>query len=229
MPGAVVTLIFALIAHRQRAVSLSGAIAGATVSFILYVAAGPGAFVTLGMVFLVTVATTCLGRKRKRALGIAETKYGRNAWQVLANLAVGTALSLAFLYTSRAGMLLAAVAAFGEAAADTASSEIGKAASDRVYLITNFRRVAVGADGAISWIGTAGGMVAAIMVVLVAAACHLVPLHWIAAAAGAAILGNFVDSLLGATLQSYGWLNNSLVNLIGTSMAAAIALALLQN
>ena len=47
----VVTVIFTVLGRRVRGVSFSGAIAGATICFLLYAGAGPGAFVALVSVF----------------------------------------------------------------------------------------------------------------------------------------------------------------------------------
>jgi uncharacterized membrane protein len=41
-----------------------------------------------------------------------------------------------------------------------------------------------------------------------------------------AVFGLFFDSLLGATLERRGWLNNDAVNFLSTASAAAFALAL---
>jgi uncharacterized membrane protein len=51
------------------------------------------------------------------------------------------------------------------------------------------------------------------------------PMFWISAAGG--VFGLFFDSLLGATLEEAGWLNNDLVNFLSTGSAAAFALGLL--
>ncbi len=225
LTAALVTLFFALLAYRWRTVDLSGAIAGAVLSFLLYATSGLGAFLTLAVVFLITAGSTRYGRTQKRLRGIAEKSRGRNAWQVLANLVAATAFSVFALYARRPEWLLAAVAALTEAAADTASSEIGKAEGDPVYRIISFRRVTVGADGGVSWLGTLAGITAAFMVAAVASWCQLISPHEIAIVAGAAVLGSIFDSLLGATLQQRGWLNNSAVNLASTVFAAALALA----
>jgi uncharacterized membrane protein len=51
------------------------------------------------------------------------------------------------------------------------------------------------------------------------------PMFWISCAGG--VFGLFFDSLLGATLEKLGWINNDLVNFLSTASAAAFALALL--
>ncbi|MFB3917751.1 MAG: TIGR00297 family protein [Terriglobales bacterium] len=222
-----VTVLFAAFAHRVRAVDTSGAFAGAVVSFLLYVSCGPAGFACLVTVFLLAWGSTRFGYARKQRLGMAERKFGRNAWQVLANLVVAAALAVASLYFDRTLLLLGVVAALAEAAADTVSSELGKALTTRVYLITTFERVPVGTDGAISVIGTMAGVAAAILVGVVATVTALIPQHWIAATAGAAILGNCIDSVLGAVLQQRGWVSNNTVNLLSTSAAAGLVLLFL--
>jgi uncharacterized protein (TIGR00297 family) len=134
---------------------------------------------------------------------------------------------VASLFVDRNLLLLGVVAALAEAAADTVSSELCKALTSRVYLITTFDGVPVGTDGGISVIGTLAGVAAALLVGVVATVTSLIPQHWIAATAGAAILGNCIDSVLGAVLQRRGWLSNNTVNLLSTSAAAGLVLLFL--
>ncbi|MFB3813894.1 MAG: TIGR00297 family protein [Terriglobales bacterium] len=228
LAAAIITAAFALLACRMQSVAFSGAIAGSVVSFLLFVCAGPGGFAVLAAVFALTAASTRLRYEHKRQLGFAEGRRGRNARQVLANLAVGTILAVFSLYAWREPLLLAALASLAEAAADTVSSEVGKALAPRAYMITTFERAPIGTDGAISLIGTLAGAAAAVLVALVGAWSRLAPSpQWIAAAAGAGILGSFVDSFLGATLQQRGWVSNSAVNLVSTAAAAGLALLFL--
>ena len=44
---------------------------------------------------------------------------------------------------------------------------------------------------------------------------------------GAGVFGLFFDSLLGATLERRGWINNDAVNFLSTASAAGFALGLL--
>src|SRR3979490_160495 len=83
--AAAVTLGFAVVARTLRGVNRSGAVAGGFACFLLFAGAGPAAFGALAALFLMTWVATRLGYRRKLALGLAERREGRNAWQVLAN------------------------------------------------------------------------------------------------------------------------------------------------
>ena len=119
------------------------------------------------------------------------------------------------------------VAALAEATADTLASELGEVLGGPPFLVTTLRRVAPGTDGAVSLAGHgggngrsrpggAGGGVYA----------------WIRARRRSllqdlgAVGGLFVDSLLGATAERRGWLNNDAVNFLSTFAALAGCLAI---
>src|SRR5271169_1812888 len=198
----IVTLAFTALARWVRGVSISGAIAGAGVCFLLYLGGGPGLFAALVSVFALTWLSTRLGYQRKKQLGTAEKLDGRTALQVLANLAV--AASCAGLATVHAGntvLLLAASAALSEAAADTVSSEVGQARSEKARLITTGEEVPAGTNGGVSWPGTLAGIAAATVVSLVCVLVGLVPVRWLAISIVAAVAGMIADSFLGAVLE----------------------------
>lgn len=221
------TAAFAISARALRAVTLSGAVAGGVLAFLLFLAGGPGAFAVLVAVFLMTWISTRLGHRRKRQLGTAEGQSGRSASQVVANIGVAAAAALVGLFTGHASAwLVAASAALAEAAADTTSSEVGQAVSDSAYLIIDFRQVPVGTDGGISVLGSLAGVTGALTVATVALATGIIAAHWWLPVAAAGVLGMFVDSFLGATLERRRWLNNDAVNLLSTIAAALFALFL---
>jgi len=221
------TAAFAASARLLRAVTSSGAIAGGVLAFLLYLGGGPGAFAALIAVFLLTWVTTRLGQRRKRQLGTAEAGSGRSASQVIANVGFAAAAALVGLATRQsAAWLVASAAALAEAAADTASSEVGQAISDSAYLITDFRPVPVGMNGGISVPGTLAGIAAAVAVAMVCGATRMIAWHWLLPVAAAGVRGMFVDSFLGATLEHRRLLNNDAVNLLSTVVSALFTLFL---
>jgi uncharacterized protein (TIGR00297 family) len=221
--AAAVTLGFAGLARALRGVNLSGALAGGVACFLLFAAAGPAAFATLTALFAMTWVSTRLGYRSKLALGLAERREGRNAWQVLANLAVAAAGAVVFGATGNRAWLMATLGALAEAATDTVASEIGQYSRANSRMITTWERVPAGTDGGITLPGSIAGLAAGVAIVVVAAAGGMLPRGqiWIPVIAGFA--GMLFDSLLGATLQRRGWISNQAVNFFSTLFVAALA------
>jgi uncharacterized protein (TIGR00297 family) len=226
LTGAVVTVVFTAVAWRLKGATVSGAVAGAVVSFAMYVSAGPGAFVALVSVFVIAIATTRAGYARKQERGTAESREGRSASQILANLGVAALATVLFGVSRHSMFLVAAAGALAEAAADTASSEVGEATSEQARLITTFEIVPAGTNGGVTLSGTLAGAMASVSV---AGCCVLVKLILPSAfsfVSFAGFFGMLLDSVLGAVLERREVLNNDTVNLLGTFSAALIALFL---
>jgi uncharacterized protein (TIGR00297 family) len=184
-------------------------------------------------------AATRAGRRKKERLGTAEARRGRKASQVAANLGMA-ALVLSgpaqawivnwqWLPVSahlRGALFSLGLAALAEAAADTVSSEIGQVLGRRPRMITTLRAVEPGRNGAVSAAGTIAGFFAT--GVTAGAGTWALRggwgLFWISCAG--AVFGLFFDSLLGATFEEQGWLNNDAVNFLSTASAAGFALVL---
>ncbi len=157
-------------------------------------------------------------------MGLAENHKGRGARQVFANVGAAAGFALAGIFVPV--LQIASAAALAEAAADTASSECGEALARRAYLITNLRRVDVGTDGGISLPGTLAGALAAFLIAALAAATGWVPHRYVSVIAAAGFLGTIFDSLLGATLERRGVIDNNGVNFTSTIAAGIVALLL---
>jgi uncharacterized protein (TIGR00297 family) len=221
-----VTVGFALLARALRGVDRSGMIAGGVACFWLFAGAGPSAFAVLAALFVLTWISTRFGYRRKQDLGLAERGDGRNAWQVLANLAVPALGSAAFGATGNRAWLFATAAALAEAATDTVASEIGQTGSQTAVLITNWKPVPAGTDGGITFSGTIAGTVAGLIIAGVAVGGGMIPWSdiWIPVITG--FVGMLVDSALGATVQRRGWMSNEAVNFFSTVVAAGLGYAM---
>src|SRR5205814_10057714 len=137
--------------------------------------------------------------------GTAQSGGGRDALQGLANLgaAAGCALAFAWVWPDRR-LWIAMAAALAEAAADTMSSEIGQAFGGTPRLVTNWRKVATGTDGAITLAGTLAGDAGAVIVGLVGVMMGLFAWRAMTICAGAGIAGMDADSLHGSTVDRLG-------------------------
>jgi uncharacterized protein (TIGR00297 family) len=221
-----VTAVFALWARWLKAVTPGGALAGFAVALAVFLGAGPGGFVVLFGVFLITAIATRWRRALKEQHGKMTQRNGRDARQVLANIFAAAAVCVGCIAYPEATIYLlpGAVAALAEAAADTVSSETGEGLRGRTHMLIGFRRVEPGPDGGISLGGTFWGAVAAIVVALLAWITGMVSWPWALLCAGCGFVGMLFDSVLGATLEARGLLRNDGVNFLSTVFAADLAL-----
>ena len=221
-----VAIGFATVARVMGAVSDGGALVGAMIAFLIMVAAGLGGFLPLVAVFVLTLLATRWRRDRKRNLGVAERGSGRTASQVVANLGAATLCAVAaIVFPRHSGILMVgAMAALAEAAADTVSSEAGQAAAKQARLILNFQLAPIGTNGAVSLEGTFAGCIAACIVAWVSTFFGVVPWQRAPVIAVSGIAGMLFDSVLGATLENRGKLGNDSVNFVSTVFAADLAL-----
>jgi uncharacterized protein (TIGR00297 family) len=218
--------VVAYLGFRAKTVSVSGMIGGWVVGVIIFVCGGGAAWTLLFLTFVAATASSRVGLVRKTRLGIAEEKGGRRgAGNAFANCGVA-AIAALLAMTSRypAESLLAMTAALVAGASDTVASEVGKAWGRRTFLITSLRRVPPGTTGAMSLEGTIAGIVSAALLTWIAHALGLIAAAAIVAVVIAATAGALVESVLGATLERPGILNNDMLNFINTAVAAIAVL-----
>ena len=226
-PAALVNGLVAMAGWRSRTVSGPGALVGAAIGVVIYACTGVWGWVLLFVTFLIASLSSRIGLRRKSVLGIAEERGGRRGpGNALANCGVAAAAAVvAALSPHRDAALLVFATALTAGGSDTVASEIGKAWGRRTFLITGFRSVQPGTSGAISLEGTAAGLLAASALAALAVASDLIPAQLLAAVVIGATIGSLVESVLGATLEPRGILNNDLLNFINTAVGSGAAVA----
>jgi uncharacterized protein (TIGR00297 family) len=223
--GLGVNAVVALLAHRAGSIDVAGALSAVLIGTLITASLGLAGFALMAAFFVIGSATTRLGHRVKAARGIAQEKGGargwRNAW---AN--GGVPMLLALLAGCSAGetralFVLAYAASVATAAADTCSSEVGKAYGRRTLLITTLRPVPPGTEGAISLEGTLAGLAGGAVVAFLGAGVGLYGAVPAALVALAALFGSLAESVIGTQAERRGWLNNDQLNALNTAIGGA--------
>ena len=224
--GLAINTAIAALAYVARSIDLPGAISAVVIGTAITAGLGLPGLAVMVAFFVVGSAVTRLGYRIKAQRGIAQEKGGargwRNAW---ANGGIPAALALLAGFSApddRALFALAYAASVATAAADTCSSEVGKAYGRRTFLITTLRPVPPGTEGAVSAEGTAAGFVAALVIAAVGAAGGLYGGGMAVLVAIAGLLGSLGESVLGTVAERRGWLDNDLLNAVNTALGAGL-------
>jgi uncharacterized protein (TIGR00297 family) len=230
LQGLLVNGLFAAVAFRARSIDFPGACSAVVIGTVITAGLSLPGLAVMVAFFVVGSAVTRVGYRIKAQRGIAQEKGGargwRNAW---ANGGVPAFLALMAGITSGAEhplLVLAYAASVATAAADTCSSEIGKAYGRRTFLITTFRPVPPGTEGAVSLEGTLGGLLGGMVVAAVGAAVGLYPVPLLLLVGLAGLLGSLAESLIGTVAERRGWMGNDLLNALNTAIGGALAMAL---
>ncbi|MFH0954994.1 MAG: DUF92 domain-containing protein [Candidatus Micrarchaeota archaeon] len=206
-------VLFSYASYKKRWLDNEGILIGWILGLSIFLLGDSPAFVTLLVFFAVGEAATHFVKSHKK------WHPQRSTVNILGN---ALAAIVALLLQSPLGFF----AAISASLADTMSSEIGCTSSEKPVLITTFKPVETGVDGAVS----KKGLLAAVLGSLVIAACALVfGQSWghILIIIFAGIFGSLLDSLLGATVQKRGWMDNNEVNFFSSAMSALIAVMVL--
>jgi uncharacterized protein (TIGR00297 family) len=206
----------------------AGALTGGVLAGFIYLGAGFTGTAMMTTFFLLGTLATGHKLPIKEGLKAAEKAKGRrNAVQVLSNAGIPALFGLlAWVYPENASLFqLLLAAGFSSATADTLSSELGTVYGKKFYNIISLRPDKRGLDGVVSLEGTLLGALGSMVIALVFSIGYGFhhSFFWIIIAG---VVGNWVDSLLGATVQRRRFLNNNTVNLLNT-VAAALAAWLL--
>jgi uncharacterized protein (TIGR00297 family) len=210
-----------LLSVALRKIDLSGGLVGSLIAIFL-----GGGFSALLLLLIFFVAGSLASRWKlnwKESQGLAEKNRGRRSVvHAVSNGGVAAICGLcAWVFPGDAGVWLTMLAAsLAAATGDTLSSELGNVYGRRYFNILNGKPESRGLDGVISLEGSLIGAAGSLLLAGAFAVKGGVQMGIVVVIAG--ILGNIVDSLLGATLQRWGWLSNHAVNFANTLAGAAI-------
>ncbi|CAL5393827.1 unnamed protein product [Camellia sinensis] len=213
--------------------SLPGIGASFLLGTLTWRAFGPSGFLLVASYFVIGTAATKLKMAQKEAQGVAEKKKGRRGPEsVIGSSAAGCVC--AFLSIFAVGGIafsriweLGFVASFCTKLSDTVSSEVGKAYGKTTYLVTTFKTVPRGTEGAVSAEGTLAGLLASILLSSVGCLMGEIYVPEAMICVVASQIANLGESLIGAALQEkegFQWLNNDVVNVINISMGSVLAI-----
>ena len=205
--------VLALHGIRKKSLSLSGAVAAFAVGTVSMV---PGAYYGLMLIafYLLGSRVTRVGAEHKCRID-GEYRLGgggeRDVWQVICNGGIGTVLALMLLLLDlnayqRQLLTVAYASVYGSNCGDTFASELGVLSTGDPFLITSFRRVPCGTNGAVSTLRTLaailGGSLLGISTCLINNNNNVGVLENVLVCTMSALVGTTVDSILGSLFQA---------------------------
>lgn len=222
----IMSVFFAILFYKFNILDQNGSFFAGLMGLILWhIQDLTWVLIMIGFVFVSTIATKYRYAAKKK-LWVAEERSGtRRSKNVMANGIIPLMVAiLGRLYNiDTFAYFIGAVSA---ATGDTLSSELGVLSKKDPYLITSFKRVDKGTDGAISILGEAASIFGGILIGMLAIMMGFYqdnPLLLLTITVFAAIGGSTVDSVIGATLERKGFVTNEIVNFICTVSGAYIA------
>ena len=223
-----VNVVVAYGGYLARTVTRAGAAGGCVIGIAIAASIGWSGWILLFTTFLAAALSSRLGLRRKTLLGIAEERGGRRGvGNAIANTGFAAVAALMSVLTyAHEHALLACATALAAGGSDTIASEIGKAWGQRTYLVSTLKIVPPGTPGAMSAEGTAAGVAGACVLAGIAIALAIVPPSALLPIVIGATVGSLCESLLGATLEGPGIVNNDVLNFLNTAIAAATAILL---
>ncbi|KAG8386462.1 hypothetical protein BUALT_Bualt03G0151200 [Buddleja alternifolia] len=217
--------------------SLSGIVAAFLLGTLTWRAFGSSGFLLVATYFVIGTAVTKVKMAQKEAQGVAEKRKGRRGpGSVIGSSAAGCVCAYLSIYGIGGVAFtrlwqLGFVASFCTKLSDTVSSEIGKAYGKTTYLITTFKIVPRGTEGAVSVEGTFAGVLASILLASVGCFLGQISVPEVIICVIASQIANVGESIIGAALQEkegFRWLNNDAVNVVNISMGSILAVLMQQ-
>jgi uncharacterized protein (TIGR00297 family) len=192
----------AFISYRFKFLDLGGSALAFVMGSIIFGFGGWSyTFPILGF-FILSSILSKIGRTRKKQVesGYQKTNV-RDFQQALANGGVATTITLLAFFSGIESLYYVYVASLAAATADTWGTELGIFSRSNPVLITNFKPVAPGTSGGISFIGSFSALAGSTSIVLISSFFYAFNINQFFIITLAGFFGSLADSIVGATLQ----------------------------
>lgn len=233
MISLVISALIGKLAYNAGYLTAGGSTAAFLIGSCIGILGSPNWLALLLVFAMIGFFVTRIGFSEKLKAGIQEGDHGeRGFWNI-----VGVALPpllfaiIDFIWQGNGDIVtIAFVASVAVAMADTSASELGVRDSN-VWLITTFKRVPPGTDGGVSVRGTVVSLIFATAISIIGFILTIgtvdvrviIPII-------CGTIGCFLDSLLGATLETKGiinkYTNNCVTGILGGLLAIPLCLLL---
>ncbi len=231
--GFIINFFLIFVFRRYPIMTKSGWMSAGILGTLLWGSLGWKGWISVVLYLLLGSLVTKIGFKYKNKLGIAEKRGGRRGPEnVLGSASTGLFLAL-MIELNLANLILLKLgfaASFAAKLADTFGSEIGKRYGKNTFLITTFKKVSQGTEGAISLEGTIASLAGALLMSFVMFILGFITIEkgffgfFIVCFSG--FTATIFESFIGATFQDKFDLSNETVNAIQTSFSATLAILL---
>ena len=226
--GFIINFLLIFIFRRYPIMTKGGWVSAGVLGTLLWGSLGWKGWISVVLYLLLGSLVTKVGFKYKNKLGIAEKRGGRRGPEnVLGSASTGLFLAL-MIKLNLANIILLKVgfaASFAAKLADTFGSEIGKRYGKNTFLITTFKKVRQGTEGAISLEGTIASLFGALIMSFVMFILGFITIEkgfFIVCFSGFA--ATIFESFIGAKFQDKFNLSNEVINAIQTSFSATLAI-----
>lgn len=215
--------VFMLLSWLSGKIDLPGTLMGGFLALLIFAGGSWAGLGCLLLLFVLGTFASVFRRKEKQSLGVAQEAGGkRSVRHAFSNAGVAGllgALSLAVPEWQEA-CFAGIVASLATATSDTFSSEFGSYYGKRFISVITWKSGSRGEDGLISLEGTLAGVVGAGLIALPFLLVSGIAWSWAPIIILSAMLGNLMDSFLGASFQRWGLMTNDSVNFAATLTGA---------
>ncbi len=239
--------LISVVSYKLRFLSLNGSVGTFVLAVVIFGVGGWKWTVPILTFFVLSSLISKVGKERRKKFDlIFEKSSTRDIYQVFANGGIAGVVALIYHFYPSEIFYYTYLATISSATFDTWATEVGTLFLSKPRLITNLKLVEPGTSGGVSVKGTLGGIIGSIAIF--ASATFWIKWEFVKflIVLVAGLIGSFVDSFLGATIQAQyrckvcgkttekkfhcdgfaelirgkRWLNNDFVNFVCTTSGA---------